>query len=83
MNKEMIDHREIDNEKSEGLVNAFKKAISLNKALFGEHSFKRFYPGDDISHNGRWSTKFNYSLYDVMMFGFAKEDKNRVYQNLD
>ncbi|HEY4714634.1 MAG TPA: HNH endonuclease signature motif containing protein, partial [Aquirhabdus sp.] len=27
--------------------------------------------------------KFNTSLYDILMYSFAKEDKNKVFQNLD
>jgi len=52
--------------------------------LLDNHAFKRFYKGDEKNPNGYWEPKkFNASLYDILMYSFAKEDKNKVYQNLD
>jgi hypothetical protein len=36
------------------------------------------------NRTGYWEPKkFNASLYDILMYSFAREDKNVVYQNLD
>lgn len=46
--------------------------------------YQRFYKGSDKNRNGNWEPKkFNASLYDILMYSFSREDKNRVYQNLD
>ena len=64
--------------------NAFKNTIAINRSLFDNNAFKRFYSGRDKNTNGKWETqKFNVSLFDILMYSFAKEDKNAVYQNLD
>jgi uncharacterized protein with ParB-like and HNH nuclease domain len=66
------------------LRNAFKNTIAIIRSLFGNNAFKRFYGGREKNTNGRWETqKFNVSLFDILMYSFAKEDKNTVYQNLD
>ncbi len=66
------------------LKNAFKNSVTIIKSLLDTHAFKRFYKGDEKNPNGYWEPKkFNASLYDILMYSFAKEDKNKVYQNLD
>lgn len=84
LNNEMEEYRNITESKSNELLNAFKNTTAIIKTLFGEHSFKRFYPGTTSNPNGYWeSQRFNASLFDILMYSFAKEDKNKVYQNLD
>lgn len=40
--------------------------------------------GTDKNAVGSWEpTNFNASLYDILMYTLAREDKNVVYQNLD
>ena len=52
--------------------------------MFGKNSFKRFYKGTGKDPAGYWEPKkFNASLYDILMYIFAREDKNVIYQNLD
>lgn len=52
--------------------------------MLGPHAFKRFYKGTDAAHCGYWELKkFNASLYDILMYSFAREEKNVVYQHLD
>lgn len=66
------------------LKTAFKNSVSIVKSLLSTHAFKRFYKGDSKNPNGCWeSQRFNASLYDISMYSFAKQDKNKVYQNLD
>lgn len=66
------------------LRNAFKNTVSIILSLLDNNAFKRYYRGDEKNKNGRWETqKFNVSLFDVMMYSFAREDKNTVFHNLD
>lgn len=84
LNEDMERHQFISDEDSAELKNAFKNAISIIKSLLDKHAFKRFYKGASNDPNGHWEPKrFNASLYDVLMFSFAKTDKNTAYQNLD
>jgi hypothetical protein len=84
LNNEMIQRRNIDEQKAEEFTNAFKNTVAINKSLLGNHAFKRFYAGSDKAPNGYWEPqRFNASLYDILMYSFAKEDRNKVYQNLD
>ena len=84
LNEDMEKYQFIsDNDVSE-IKNAFKNTVSIIKSLLDTHAFKRFYRGDEKNPNGYWELQmFNASLYDILMYSFAKEDKNKVYQNLD
>lgn len=84
LNNEMEEYRYITQSKSAEIVNAFKNTTAIIKTLFGEHAFKRYYSGTQNNPNGYWeSQRFNASLFDILMYSFAKEDKNNVYHNLD
>jgi hypothetical protein len=66
------------------LRNGFKNTCAIIRSLLDDHAFKRFYKGTPRNPNGYWEgKKFNASLYDILMYSFAREDKNKVYQNLD
>lgn len=84
LDKEMLERREIGEEKAKELKAAFKKAVSLNWSLWGDKAFRRFIPGDENSQDGKWeSDKLNASLFDVLMFTMAKAEKPKIYANLD
>ena len=84
LNNDMEKYQHISEEDAIELKNAFKNAVTIIKSLLDNHAFKRFYKGDEKNPNGYWEPKkFNASLYDILMYSFAKEDKNKVYQNLD
>lgn len=84
LNSDMDKHRAISEKDLDELKNAFKNAVSIIKSLLDKHAFKRFYKGSKDDPNGEWETKtFNTSLYDVLMYTFAKAQKNVVYQHLD
>jgi hypothetical protein len=84
LNKEMEMYQLISETDASELKAAFKNSVSIIKSLLGKHAFKRFYKGDDKNPNGHWEPKkFNTSLFDVLMYSFAREDKNKVYQHLD
>jgi hypothetical protein len=84
LNKEAEKNKDITSNEAAELRAAFKNACQIIRSMFGEHAFKRFYKGTEDDRDGRWEPKkFNASLYDILMYTFAKEDKNTVHQNLD
>ncbi len=84
LNREMEKHQFISDADNQELRAAFKNAVQLVKSIFGHHAFKRYYKGNEKDPNGRWEAKkFNASLYDILMFSLAREDKNQIYRNLD
>lgn len=84
LNLEIEKYQNIPKYEEEELENAFKNSVMIIRSLLGKKAFKRFYIGDANNKNGYWETKkFNASLYDVLMYTFAKEDKNIVYQHID
>ncbi len=84
LNNEAEKYRQISPTDAADLRHAFKNACMIIRSLLDTHAFKRFYKGNEKNPNGYWEPKkFNASLYDVLMFSFAREDKNKVYQNLD
>jgi hypothetical protein len=84
LNHTMEKYQDISNVDEQNLRNAFKNTVQIIKTLLDKNSFKRFYRGDDKNKNGKWETqKFNVSLFDILMYSFAREDKNTVYQHLD
>ena len=84
LNEEMEQRQFISEAAAAKFRQAFKNAVSIIKSLLGTHAFKRYYKGNEANPNGSWEqSKFNASLYDILMYSFAKEDKNKVFQNLD
>jgi len=84
LNNDMEKYQDISEVDAIELKNAFKNAVTIIKSLLDNHAFKRFYKGDEKNPNGYWEPKkFNASLYDILIYSFAREDKNEVYQNLD
>ena len=84
LNAEADRYRNLGNEEAQRLRVAFKNTCQIIRSMFGKNAFKRFYKGTDKNPAGYWEpTKFNASLYDILMYTFAREDKNVVYQNLD
>ena len=84
LNDEMRENQDLSEEKAEKIRSAFKNTVSLVKSMRGEKAFRRFNVGTENMKNGEWEPqKFNASLYDILMFGFADKDKNLVMRNLD
>ena len=84
LNDFMEKYRNISPTDEANLRTAFKNTIQIIRSLLDQNAFKRFYRGDEKNWNGKWETqKFNVSLFDILMYSFAKEDKNKVFQNLD
>lgn len=84
LNNSMEKYRNISPVDEKNLREAFKNTIQIIKSLLDKNAFKRYYRGDEKNRNGKWEQKqFNVSLFDILMDSFAREDKNKVYQNLD
>jgi len=84
LNGDMERHQFISEKDGAELREAFKNAVTIIRSMLDKNAFKRFYRGDEKNPDGYWEPKrFNASLYDVLMYLFAKEDKNTVFQNLD
>jgi Protein of unknown function DUF262/HNH endonuclease len=84
LNIEAQEKRDLSDKELQELKAAFKNSCQIIRSLLDKNAFKRFYKGRDSEPNGHWEPKkFNTSLYDILMYSFAKEDKNKVYQNLD
>ncbi len=84
-NQNMEKQQNISEEDAANLREAFKTAGWLIHSLLGsKHAFKRYYRGDAANSNGHWEpTKFNFSLYDVLMGVLWEKDKNQAMAALD
>ena len=84
LNNEITRFQNISDKDADQLRVAFKNSVSIIKSLLGENAFKRYYKGNDKNPNGYWeNSRFNASLFDILMDSFARVDKNSVYGNLD
>jgi hypothetical protein len=84
LNADAAQYRNIDKSEAEELRVAFKNACQTIRSMFGKNAFKRYHRGSDKDPTGYWEPKkFNASLYDILMYTLARENKNVVYQNLD
>lgn len=85
INQEMAKNKNISNGDAEKLRDAFKKAIQINKSLFGARSFRKITRGTANDPNIVWKNSkiVNGALYDLMMVSLLKYDKNLIYRNLD
>ena len=84
LNNDMEAHRNISPAKADEVRKEFKKGVFLTRSMLGRNAFKRFYAGKDGDRNGHWEQKkFNASLYDVLMWGFTRYEKNQVFPYLE
>ena len=84
LNHTIEKYRDISIVDEQNLRSAFKNTVQIIKSLLDKNAFKRFYRGDEKNKNGKWEPKkFNVSLFDILIYSFAREDKNTVYQNLE
>ena len=83
-NSDMEMYQYIGDSATQELRSAFRNSLQLTWSLFGENAFRRFHAGTEENPNGEWEkTRFNASLYDVLMGVLCEVDKNRVYGSLD
>ncbi|MDG6898578.1 MAG: DUF262 domain-containing protein [Nitrososphaerota archaeon] len=83
-NRDMEKYQNINKTDEDSLKKAFENSVQIVKSLFGTSAFRRFNPGIYNDHNGFWeTTRFNASLYDVIMGVFCDVDKSRAYGALE
>ena len=80
-NDDMIANSNLDDNKKEELEKQFKKSVSLCRTIWGKNSFRRY--STDDTKNGHFETKLNKALYEILMWGFTKYDKNQVMKYQD
>lgn len=89
LNEDMRRYQFISDIDAANLEGDFKNAVEIVYSLLYDegvtHAFKRYYAGLSASHpDGTWETKkFNYSLYDILMYSFSRANRNKVEQNKD
>ncbi len=83
LNDDMKSNAKISDEELIKLEELFKKCISLCRTIWGKKAFRRFSVGDDETKEGHFETKLNKALYEILMWGFTKYDKNQVMKYQD
>ena len=84
LNNDMLEHRSISPGKADELRKVFKKSVLLIRQMLGKNAFKRYYVGSEGNPNGYWEPKkFNASLFDILMCGFTKYERNQVVPHLE
>ncbi len=79
LNREMEHYGGMTEQVSGEMTQLFRKCVQSTLTVFGDHAFKRFYPGTADNPNGRWEpNRMNMALYDAVMVGFAPYDRNQV-----
>lgn len=67
----------LSEEKLKDIENAFKNAFQISRNILGRQAFERF-----NKHTG-WSGTFNAALYDTVLCGFTKRNKNSLMRHAD
>lgn len=84
LNDEMALYRNASQETLREMARLFKKSVQLTQTVFGDHAFKRFYPGTADDPNGRWEPKrLNMALYDAVTVAFTSYEPNQVVSRSD
>ena len=83
MNDVMRENRNLDDIQAKRIRDAFKRAVTNTKTLFGEHAFKRFSIGNKENQDGTWNDTVVVSLYEVTMDSMARIDTSVLMRHLD
>lgn len=83
LNDFMNDYRNISEDRAAAYETAFRQATSLSFSVFGEQAFRKFTLGNQRNPSGSWERQLNRPLFDVVMWGFTRFDKNQVMANAD
>lgn len=70
-------------QKTQEFSDEFKKASSLSFSVFGTNAFRKFGTGSPANPSGGWERPINRPLFDVVMWGFTRFDKNQVMAHAD
>lgn len=82
LQKEMESHQNPDDDFIRDFENEFKKCANLAFSVFGKHAFKRYIISKD-GNSAKWDTKPNKALFEAIMYGFAKYNKNQIMNHKD
>lgn len=85
LNREMEDNREPSGRELEEMRTSFENSISMARTVFGDRAFRRYSPGDEKRHCGRWdgSSKINVALWDTILYTFSFYEKRQVIPAAD
>jgi len=84
LNREMENHKNFTESEKGKLKNVFEDALDITETVFGDKAFKKFYIGNEKDPNGNWEMKkVNKSLFDIVMWGFTRYQKNQVIPHAD
>jgi len=79
MNREMETHRNASEAEIETMRSVFEKSIEMSYAVFGEHAFRRFNPGESNAKDGTWErSKLNVALWDTILYTFSFYEKRQI-----
>ncbi|MCB6178743.1 DUF262 domain-containing protein [Rhodobacter sp. Har01] len=83
LNDFMNDFRNISAEKADQFDQVFRQAASLSLSVFGSNAFRKFTLGRPGQTSGSWENQLNRPLFDIVMWGFTRFDKNQVINHID
>lgn len=78
LNNEMERGRRFTQAQFAELEKVFRNAVNLSYTVFGDRAFRRFDPGTRADHQGKWESKPNKALYDIVMWGFTRYTQAQV-----
>lgn len=78
LNDFMDEYRNLSDAKVRAFTDAFRHSISLSFSVFGDVAFRKYSLGGKSNPNGSWERSINRPLYDIIMWGFTRFDKNQV-----
>lgn len=83
LNDFMDENKNLSEDKALKFSEAFKTASNLAFSVFGDNAFKKFSAGSAGNPDGGWERQINRPLFDIVMWGFTRFDKNAVIRNGD
>ena len=83
LNGFMNEYRNLSEEKAAAFEDTFKQSISLSFSVFGKNAFRKYSIGQAGAPSGSWERAINRPLFDIIMWGFTRFDKNRIMANSD
>jgi hypothetical protein len=78
LNDYMEPKRELTEKELKEKEQVFKKCVELCQQVFGDLSFRRWYPGNKEDHNGNREEKMNEGLMDIQLYGFMEYEKRQI-----
>ncbi len=84
LNHEIVAFQNLSDDDKKNMQKDFKKAVQSTKTVFGNHAFRSFRNGLSNDPNGNWEErKINKGLFDIVMFGFTRYEKNEIIPKAD